>query len=85
MVTPPAAAAKKPKAPKLSYKDQRDLEQLPLRIEELEQQISAMHESMGSAAFYQKDKDEIAATQDALAKLEQELEETFTRWEALES
>lgn len=83
--TPPAAAAKKLKAPKLSYKDQRDLEQLPLRIEELEQQISAMHESMGSAAFYQKDKDEIAATQDALAKLEQELEETFARWEALES
>ncbi len=40
---------------------------------------------MGSAEFYQKDKSEITATQDELAKLEQELEQAFARWEALES
>ncbi len=83
---PPVTPAEdKPKARKLSYKDQRDLEQMPLRIEELEQQINAVQEIMGTAEFYQKDKDEITATQDELEKLEQELEQTFARWEALET
>lgn len=83
----PAAtpAEDKPKARKLSYKDQRELEQMPLRIEELEQQISAVQEAMGTPEFYQKDKDVITATQDELAKLELELEQTFARWEALEA
>jgi ATP-binding cassette subfamily F protein uup len=82
-VTVPPDSDDKPR--KLSYKDQRELEQLPLRIDKLEQQMAALHEAMTKPGFYQQDKDTITATQDELAKLEQELEQAFARWEELEA
>ena len=38
---------------KLSYKEQRELDQLPTRIEKLESEIAAMHDVMADAGYYQ--------------------------------
>ncbi len=77
-----AKPASKPK--KLSFKDQRELEQLPARLEKLEADINALQEAMGTAEFYQQDSAAITAKQTELATLEAELEQAFARWEELE-
>ena len=70
---------------KLSYNDQRDLDELPCRIEKLEAEIAEIHSQMADAAYYQKPGDEIAADAAKLAKIEQKLVDSFARWEELES
>jgi ATP-binding cassette subfamily F protein uup len=72
----------KPK--KLSYKEQRELEQLPARIEQLEATIASVQEYMGTPAFYQQSADKITAKQVELQALESEFEQAFARWEELE-
>ena len=69
---------------KLSFKERRELESLPARIEQLESEIGGLHETMASPAFYRQDGAAIAQTKGRLAELEQELAEAFGRWEALE-
>tara|TARA_R110002049_G_scaffold2750_8_gene22101 strand:- start:797 stop:2626 length:1830 start_codon:yes stop_codon:yes gene_type:complete len=70
---------------KLSYKDQRDLDQLPVRIEKLETEIAELHALMAEPNYYQKPGEEIAVDAASLAKLEQKLADAFARWEELES
>lgn len=77
-----AKPASKPK--KLSFKDQRELEQLPVRIEQLETAMAALQEAMSQPAFYQQGSAQITAQQDELQRLESELEQAFLRWEQLE-
>jgi ATP-binding cassette subfamily F protein uup len=69
---------------KLSYKDQRELETLPARIESLEEEQAELHETMASPAFYQQSGERISATKSRLAVVEAELEQAYGRWEALE-
>ncbi|QCU72512.1 ATP-binding cassette domain-containing protein [Luteimonas yindakuii] len=83
----PAAAAPAKQAPlrrKLSFKDARELEQLPARIEALETQQAAMTAEMGEPAFFQRDGASIAAHGEALARVQAELEEAYRRWGELE-
>jgi len=70
---------------KLSYKDKRELEQLPKKIERMEVAIAALHEAMAATDYYQKPADVIAADASQLKKLEGELAESYKRWEILES
>ncbi len=70
---------------KLSYKEQRELEALPKRIETLEAEQEALHRTMGDPTFYQQAADKIAANKARLKALTQELEEAYQRWEALEA
>lgn len=70
---------------KLSYKEQRELEELPAKMEALEADIEALQTEVNSADFFSK---EIAYTQEklqALAEKEAELEQAFERWEMLEN
>lgn len=83
------AKQEKPKAEtkkvKLSYKEQRELEELPAKMEALEADIEALQTEVNSADFFSK---EIAYTQEklqALAEKEAELEQAFERWEMLEN
>ena len=83
------AQQEKPKAEtkkvKLSYKEQRELEELPAKMEALEADIEALQTEVNSADFFSK---EIAYTQEklqALAEKEAELEQAFERWEMLEN
>ena len=70
---------------KLSYKEKRELESLPAKLESLETQIATLHDAMADADFYKKPGGEIAAAQQQLSDLQQELECAFTRWEELEA
>jgi ATP-binding cassette subfamily F protein uup len=69
---------------KLSYKDQRELEALPKRIEELEAEVETLHATMGDPAFYQQEAAAIAKTRERLEAVEQELAAAYVRWEELE-
>lgn len=73
------------KAKKLSYKEQRELEQLPQLIEQLETQMAELQIFMGTPEFYQQDAAKITAKQQALEQLEAKLETAFARWVALEN
>jgi ATP-binding cassette subfamily F protein uup len=78
-------AEKKQSKKKLSYNDQRELDALPKKIEELENEIKQLEASMADVNFYLNDKEMIAATTKRFEDAEKELEKTFERWEALDS
>ncbi|MET0013379.1 MAG: ATP-binding cassette domain-containing protein [Sedimenticola sp.] len=83
----PAPKAEKPRSKprKLSYKDQRELEALPKRIEELETQLDELQNRMADPAFYQQEGGIIAEAKASMETLEAELSEAFERWECLEA
>ena len=70
---------------KLTFKEQQELAGLPARIEELESEISTLHDAMAQPSFYRQPGDQIAKEQSRLADLEQQLATAFERWELLES
>ncbi len=75
----PAAAKRK-----LSYKEQRELDELPARIEALDAKIAEMTEAMNDPSFFQRDHAAINAHNAALAAAQAELEQAYARWEALD-
>jgi ATP-binding cassette subfamily F protein uup len=78
------APAPKPQK-KMSYKEQQELINLPIKLEQLENEISSLTKLMAEGSFYQKDKSEVLAAQTKLAQLQTALETSFNRWEALEA
>ena len=70
---------------KLTFKEQRELEALPQRIEVLETEQHQLYQAMGDPMFFQKRKDEIANVKARVSSLERELAEAYQRWETLES
>lgn len=82
----PVSTATATKTPlrKRSFKEQRELDELPGRIAELEQAIAAKHEAFAHADFYKQSGDAIAAEQAALKKLDDELAACYGRWEELD-
>ena len=69
---------------KLSYKDVRELEQLPARIEALETEIAQRTEAMQDAAFFKQDGGAITAANQTLANLQAELDAAYARWQELD-
>ena len=69
---------------KLSFKENRELELLPKLLETLEKEINELSQKTQSNEFYQQDHTEQAAILDQLTKKNEELEEAFEKWEALE-
>ncbi len=80
----PTPAAATPAKRKLSYKDQRELDELPARIEALETKIADMTEAMNDPAFFQRDHAAVAAHNAELAATQAALEQAYARWEALD-
>ena len=78
----PAQATPKPspKARKLSYKDQRELDGLPSKIENLELSLEKLAEKSGSAGFYQQDPSAIAEVLDKITATQAELDRCMERW-----
>ena len=85
VVTEKTSAPAAEKKRKLGYKDARELEALPARIEALESEIAALTASMGEPAFYQQDGAAIARANARLAELQAEHEKAFERWMELEN
>ena len=78
-----APASSEPKR-KLSYKDARELEQLPARIEALETEIAQRTAAMNDPAFYQQDAAALLKANEALAALQAELDGAYRRWSELD-
>ena len=69
---------------KLSYKLQRELDDLPSVIESVETQLEQVRNQTLDSDFYQRDYSETQPVLDQLADLEQELEQHLERWSELE-
>ena len=78
----PVKPAQRPR--KLKYKEQKELEALPERIEQLESEISDVHQQMASPAFFRQPGEAIAVRQQQFKMLEAELAAAYQRWEELE-
>ena len=70
---------------KLSYKDQRELDNLPQEIESLEMQIADISEQISKPDFYKGDRAATAKTEIQLSELQQQLSHCYERWELLEN
>lgn len=70
---------------RLSYKDQRDRQELPGRIEKLEAEIADLHAALCDVARMQKNPAARETVQTRLTAAEAELEAAFTRWAEVEA
>ena len=87
--TAPSSPAPAPPEPapakrKLSYKDARELEQLPVRIETLETELAAMSAAMNEPAFYQRDTAQVAEHAQRMASVQADLDNAYARWQELD-
>ncbi len=69
-----------PARTKLSYKDQRDYELLPQRIEDLDAAIARDEAAMADPALYTRDPAKFASLSDAIAKARSEKDAAEERW-----
>ena len=76
---------KKDQPRKLTFKEGKELEALPGRIERLEQEQKEQYEQMATPEFYRSPGDGISRARARVEELRQELEGAYERWEELES
>ncbi len=69
---------------KLSYKEQRELDQLPARIAALETEQAALESTLADPATYQSGTADVAALSARREAIETELLDLLERWETLE-
>jgi ABC transport system ATP-binding/permease protein len=79
-----SAAQEAPARRKLSYKEQRELELLPARIQALETEQAQITEAMAGTGLYQEGPERIAAVHARHAAIEEELMHCLERWQVLE-
>ena len=72
----------KPK--KLSFKENKDLEELPLRIEMLENEQEEIFSVMAAPDYYKKSPDEMKLNDERSEEIKQELAASYERWEILD-
>jgi ATP-binding cassette subfamily F protein uup len=89
IVTAGPAAADTEKAAvkgrRLSYKDQRELDALPGRIQLLEEEQHGLQASIGDPELFRQSPERAAAALQRLETLARELEAAYARWDSLES
>lgn len=73
------------KKAKLSYKFQKELEQLPKEIEGLEASLEALQQLTSTPGFHAGDRDAIQVKMDEMVSIDSELKEKYQRWDELES
>jgi ATP-binding cassette subfamily F protein uup len=77
--SPPAVATKR----KLSYKEQRELDELPARIAALEAEQKALADQLAGSALYSEGAARIAAVTTRHASIDEQLFGLLERWELL--
>jgi ATP-binding cassette subfamily F protein uup len=80
--SPPAARAK-PR--RLSYKEQRELADMPEKIQNLETEQSQLQVKISDPALFKTDPARATAALQRLQHLSAELEQAYARWDALDS
>ncbi len=80
-----AAATPTPKKVKLSYKDQRELEQLPAEIEKLEAEQTELSEKLADGSWFVSDANTATLASQRLAEIDELLLEKLERWDVLEN
>ncbi|MCH2004622.1 ATP-binding cassette domain-containing protein [Acinetobacter ursingii] len=70
---------------KLSFKDQRELEQLPAKIEKLEAEQSTLSDQLADGSWFVKDAAAATQASQRLAEIEEQLLEKLERWDELEN
>lgn len=70
---------------KLSYKEQQELQQLPVQIEYMEAEQAALNAKMNQADFYKQDPETVAKAVAQLQNLEESLQNLYFRWDQLEA
>ncbi|MBI3811107.1 MAG: ATP-binding cassette domain-containing protein [Nitrospirae bacterium] len=81
----PAAGKRTGKLKKLSFKEVKELTELPVKIESLESERLRLNTMINDPAFYKKPPGETAATLARLEAITPELEACYARWEMLDS
>jgi ABC transport system ATP-binding/permease protein len=74
-----------PKLKRLSYNEQRELKQLPEKIQRLEAEQAQLNALISDPAAFQRNKDESNRVLQRLQALAAELEGAYSRWDALDS
>lgn len=77
-------SAAEPKKKKLSYKFQRELDELPTKMEAAEAELELLQQEVGDDNFYQQDHEHVAVRLEELHRLEQTVEQLMERWVELE-
>jgi len=80
----PAKNQPKQKPKKLSYNEQRELDQLPQQIEELETKVESLLEKISASDFYSQDRDKTGPVLQEFTESQQALDLALERWTALE-
>ena len=70
---------------RLSFKEQRELDALPARLEALEAEQRALAEKIAGPDFYKEAAAAIKASLERVEQLQRELVAVYTRWDELES
>ena len=78
-------AAPAPVKKKLSYKDQRELDQLPAEIEALETEQAELLEKLADGSWFVSDAEAATQASQRLAEIEEILLEKLERWDELEN
>lgn len=81
----PAPAPRKERPRKLTFKEQKELDWLPQRIEELEAEQQRIVAAMADPAFYRESGGKVADTTARLDAVGKELADAYRRWDELES
>jgi ATP-binding cassette subfamily F protein uup len=70
---------------KLSFKEQREMKDLPQRIERMEAEQEELHARMASPEFYKEPSDAIARAIARIDELKDSLHDAYARWDELDS
>jgi len=81
----PSLAEKSKQIKKLSYKDQKELDEFPKLIEKLETKQSELQALITNTEFYKQEQSEITKKLAECKKIEEELEAAYARWAELEA
>src|SRR5688572_9814858 len=83
--SPPPRPEPTPAKRRLSYKEQKELEQLPAQIEAFESTLAALTDAMHDPTFFQRDASAIVAHNARLAEAQDALDRAYARWMELDA
>ncbi len=83
--TKPARPARREPQEKLSFKEQRELEAAPGKIEALEAELAQIHARSADPEYYRAGAEQMRADRERCEQIDRELAQWFERWSDLEA